>query len=246
MLVVPVAAHQWSWPAGTTSMYLSISLTLCSISFSAEIGSFISPPLPVTPISPLTLYLLLFRIYSPLLSYLMLQNGWDDGFCGGGREQRDPVLYPSQKNWLNTSQHCGRWEPHSSTPNSLLPSTVKCPSALEPSRDMVYQEKNQETSSRMWSCSPHSELGASPCSKSTGCPLPSEQLGCHSCHGTVPPGSGMPTAPHLSPFQEALGCAGFRAARHKERLCEAPSYIGIFHHANATLQLALGSLLPTH
>lgn len=40
MLVVPEAPPQWSWQSGTIPLYLSISLTLCSISVSAEIGSF--------------------------------------------------------------------------------------------------------------------------------------------------------------------------------------------------------------
>lgn len=91
MLVVPEAPHQWNWPSGAALVYLSISLTLCSISVSAEIGSFISPPLPVTLIFPLILYLLLFMIYSLSLSYLMLQNGWGDGLCGG-RKQRGGIL----------------------------------------------------------------------------------------------------------------------------------------------------------
>lgn len=114
MLVVPEAPHQWSWPSGTSPVYLSISLTLCSISVSAEIGSFISLALPVTLIFPLILFLLLFMIYSLSLSYLMLLNGWDDGFCG--RKQKDPVLYPSQSNDWTCPSTVGDGNPTAAPP----------------------------------------------------------------------------------------------------------------------------------
>lgn len=105
MLVLPEAPQQWNRPAGTTLMHLSISLTLCSISVSAEIGSFISPPLPVTLIFPLVPYLLLFMIYSLSLSYLMLQNGWDDGFCGWGKKAEGPCPLPTTEELTGRGIH---------------------------------------------------------------------------------------------------------------------------------------------
>lgn len=97
--------------------------------------------------------------------------------------------------------------------------------------------------------SARSELGASPYSKRTGCPFLEEQLGMlymplYSLH----PGWTILLRAHRSYGLTISGNPGIcRSQISKTRwACEASSYIGIFYHANATLQLVLGRPLPTH
>lgn len=101
----------------------------------------------------------------------------------GGRKQKDPVLYPPQRNWLNMSQHCGRWESPAAPWIPYCPILWNATVSWRHCQGDGYQESwLKQGACRMWGSSPHSELRASPYSKRTECPFLSEQLGCYTCH----------------------------------------------------------------
>lgn len=175
------ASNQWGWPSGTTFIYLSISSTLFHFSLGWNYIFFLSPLARDSLIFSLILSLLLFMIYPLQLSYLMLQNGWEDGFCGWWyRKQRSPVIYPSQWSWLNTSQHRGRWKSHPAPWTLCCPiqSGAQCEMATVPwnscQGDAYRDFWLKETA---FGVSVGVELRVSPYGKRTKCPFLEKHLG---------------------------------------------------------------------